>query len=149
MDSIWSPLVRNPRTADDELQYGQKIGQILQSFSTCWILQVTFQDYIPKWQIFVKEDDDSPKMITKWRYPSIVWDGHPVLGFMAESEFKDAKGNAPAESSDQLRAQGAPSLRAHSSTRMCIGSHRADLQQESKEGLLRECTETSLATEKS
>ena len=34
------------------------------------ILQVNFQNYIPKWQIFVEQDDDIPNMIIKWRYLS-------------------------------------------------------------------------------
>ena len=32
-------------------------------------------------------------MILKRRYPSTVLDGHPVLGFMAETDFKDAQGS--------------------------------------------------------
>ena len=31
---------------------------------------------------------------SKWRYPSTVWDGNPVLGFMAESDFTDAQGKS-------------------------------------------------------
>ena len=57
------------------------------------ILEVTVKDYIPKWQIAVEQDDDFPTMILKLRYPSTVWDGHPVLGFMAETDFKDGQGN--------------------------------------------------------
>ena len=31
------------------------------------ILEVTFKDCIPKWQTFVRRDDDFPTMILKWR----------------------------------------------------------------------------------
>ena len=72
------------------LQAGQKIGRDAAKFQyLLQILQVNFQDYIPKWQIFVEQDDDFPKMILKWRCPSTVWDGQPAIGFMAETNFKE------------------------------------------------------------
>ena len=54
------------------------------------ILKQTFKDYIPKWQIIFEPCDDFPTLILKWRHPSTVWEGHPVLGFMAETDFRDA-----------------------------------------------------------
>ena len=59
------------------------------------ILQVNFQDYIrniPKWQILLQHDDDMPKKPRTWQFPSTVWDGQPVIGFMAETTFEDAQG---------------------------------------------------------
>ena len=61
------------------------------------ILQVNLEDYIPKWQIFVEQDNDFPKMILKWRFLSTVWTGQPVMGFMAETDFENAQGQLPAE----------------------------------------------------
>ena len=55
-------------------------------------LQVNFQDYIPKWQIILQQDDDMPKRPLGWRYPATIWDGQPVIGFMAETNFEDAQG---------------------------------------------------------
>ena len=58
------------------------------------ILQVNFQNYIPKWQIFLQQDDDMPKRPRAWRYPSTIWDGQPVIDFMAETTFEDAQGKS-------------------------------------------------------
>ena len=71
------------------------LARIKQSSSTCYLLLQGLQcHYIPKWQIFVERDDDFPTMILKWKYPSTMWDGQPVLGFVAESDFKDAQGDS-------------------------------------------------------
>ena len=56
------------------------------------ILQVNLEDYIPKWQISVEQDDEIQKLILQchqWRSPTTVWDGQQVIGFMAEADFED------------------------------------------------------------
>ena len=37
------------------------------------ILDRTFKDYIPKWQIFVEHSDDFQIMVLQWKPPSTVW----------------------------------------------------------------------------
>ena len=49
------------------------------------ILQVQFQDYVPKYHIFVDQEDNVDKLIQYWQEPTTLWDGQPVLGFMAET----------------------------------------------------------------
>ena len=55
------------------------------------ILQVQFDDYIPKWQIFVEEEETVDKQLVHWQSPSTVWEGCPVLGFMAETHLSDLR----------------------------------------------------------
>ena len=53
------------------------------------ILQAHFQDYIPKYQIFVEQEDDVDKLVQHWQEPTTLWDGQPVIGFMAETYLDD------------------------------------------------------------
>ena len=53
------------------------------------ILQVNFGDYVPKWHIFVEQPKDTDKLILQWQSPTTVWTGHPVIDFMAETDFED------------------------------------------------------------
>ena len=53
------------------------------------ILQVNFGDYIPNRHIFVEKPEDIDKLIPQWQSPTTVWAGHPVIGFMAETDFED------------------------------------------------------------
>ena len=53
------------------------------------ILQVNFEDYIPNWQIFIKQPETIDKLIVQWQNPTTIWTGQPVLGFMAETDFDD------------------------------------------------------------
>ena len=53
------------------------------------ILQVQFQDYVPKYRIFVDKKDNVDKLIQFWQEPTTLWDGQPVLGFMAETYLDD------------------------------------------------------------
>ena len=53
------------------------------------ILQVHFQDYIPKYQIFVEQEDDVDKLVQHWQEPRTLWDGQPVIGFVAETYLDD------------------------------------------------------------
>ena len=81
------------RTADDDCDMDSRLARsskvpVLATHFSKSPTRTTFQ----KWQILVGRDDDFPRMILKWRYPSTVWDGNPVLGFMAESDFTDGQG---------------------------------------------------------
>ena len=55
------------------------------------ILQVQFHDYVPRYQIFMFDDSKIYKLIQQWQEPTTVWDGQPVLGFMAESFLDDLR----------------------------------------------------------
>ena len=52
------------------------------------ILQVQFQDYVPKYHIFVDQEDNADKLIQYWQEPTTL-DGQPVIGFMAETYIDD------------------------------------------------------------
>ena len=99
MDSSWNSMVQSSRTANDDCGMDKDWPDAAKFRYLLQILEVTFKDYIPKWQIFVEQDDDFPTMILKCRYPCTVWDGHPVLGFMKETDFKDDQGNYLKEAS--------------------------------------------------
>ena len=51
------------------------------------ILQVKFDDYIPKWHIFVERQEEVQKLVLQWQSPTAIWSGHAVIGFMAETDF--------------------------------------------------------------
>ena len=53
------------------------------------ILQVQFQDSVLKYHIFVDKEDNVDKPIQFWQEPTTVWDGKPVIGFMAETYLDD------------------------------------------------------------
>ena len=43
------------------------------------ILQVQFQDYVPRYHIFVDQEDDVDKLVQHWQQPTTIWDGQPVI----------------------------------------------------------------------
>ena len=53
------------------------------------ILQVNLGDYIPRYQIFVEQEEEVNKLVQHWLKPSTLWQGHPVIGFMADSYLDD------------------------------------------------------------
>ena len=53
------------------------------------ILQPNCEDYIPKWQIFVEQEETVQKHLVHWQSPTTIWEGRPVLGFMAETHLSD------------------------------------------------------------
>ena len=53
------------------------------------ILQVTLGDYVPNYQIFVEREEEVDKMVQHWQQPTTLWDGRPVIGFMAETHLDD------------------------------------------------------------
>ena len=53
------------------------------------ILQVNFDDFIPKWQIIVEQEEDVDELVKHWLSPSTLWEGRSVIGFMAETCLSD------------------------------------------------------------
>ena len=53
------------------------------------ILQVHFQDFVPRYHIFVEQEYDVDKLVQHWAEPTTLWDGQPVIGFMAETYLDD------------------------------------------------------------
>ena len=53
------------------------------------ILQVHYDDYVPRYQIFMLDDSKIYGSIQQWQKPTTIWDGKPVLGFMAETFLDD------------------------------------------------------------
>ena len=49
------------------------------------ILQVNLGNCIPKYQIFVEREEEVDKFVQYWQEPTTLWDGQPVIGFMAET----------------------------------------------------------------
>ena len=52
-------------------------------------LQVHYGDFVPRYQIFMFDDPKIYGSIQQWQEPTTVWDGKPVLGFMAETFLDD------------------------------------------------------------
>ena len=55
------------------------------------ILQVTLGNYVPRYQTFVEQGEEVDKMVPHWLHPTTLWDGRPVIGFMAETYLNDLK----------------------------------------------------------
>ena len=53
------------------------------------ILQVHYDDFVPRYHIFMHDDSKVYKSIQQWQEPTTIWDGTPVLGFMAETFLDD------------------------------------------------------------
>ena len=53
------------------------------------ILQAHYGDFIPRYQIFMFDDSKVYGSIPRWQEPTTVWDGKPVIGFMAETFLDD------------------------------------------------------------
>ena len=53
------------------------------------ILQVQFQDYVPRYHTFVEQEENVDKLLQHWQQPTTLWDGQPVIGFMAETYLDD------------------------------------------------------------
>ena len=53
------------------------------------ILQVHFNDYVPRYQIFMFDDSKIYGSIQQWQETTTIWDGTPVLGFMADTFLDD------------------------------------------------------------
>ena len=53
------------------------------------MLQVHYGDFVPRYQIFMFDDSKIYGSIKQWQEPTTIWDGKPVLGFMAETFLDD------------------------------------------------------------
>ena len=52
------------------------------------ILKVNLGDCIPRCQIFVEQEEED-SLVQHWMEPTTLWDGRPVIGFMADSYLDD------------------------------------------------------------
>ena len=53
------------------------------------ILQAHYGDYVPRYQIFLFDDSKIYGPCLQWQEPTTIWDGKPVIGFMAETFLDD------------------------------------------------------------
>ena len=53
------------------------------------ILQVHYGGFVPRYQIFMFDDSKIYGSIQQWQESTTIWDGKPVLGFMAETFLDD------------------------------------------------------------
>ena len=53
------------------------------------ILQAHYDDYVPRYQILMFDDSKIYGPCLQWQEPTTIWDGTPVLGFMAETFLDD------------------------------------------------------------
>ena len=53
------------------------------------ILQAHYGDFVSRYQIFMFDDSKIYGSIPRWQEPTTVWDGKPVLGFMAGTFLDD------------------------------------------------------------
>ena len=44
---------------------------------------------MPKYQIFIDKAETVDKLVQTWHEPTTIWDGQPILGFMAETYLDD------------------------------------------------------------
>ena len=92
MGAQWNPLVQSIEATNDDCHMVSRLGLMRQSSSTwCSILQVHFEDFIPRYQIFVEQEEDVDKLVQHWQEPTTLWDGQPVIGFMAETYLDDLR----------------------------------------------------------
>ena len=55
------------------------------------ILKASLGDYIPRYQIFVQVEEEVDALVLHWMASTTIWDGRPVIGFMADSYLDDLK----------------------------------------------------------
>ena len=53
------------------------------------LLETSYPDYVPKYQILMYDDSKINGPCLQWQAPTTIWDGTPVLGFMAETFLDD------------------------------------------------------------
>ena len=53
------------------------------------ILQAHYGDYVPRYQILMFDDSKIYGPCLQWQEPTTIWDGKPVMGFMAETFLDD------------------------------------------------------------
>ena len=53
------------------------------------ILEAQFKDYVPRYQILMYDDSKIYGPCRQWQEPSTIWEGTPVMGFMAETYVDD------------------------------------------------------------
>ena len=53
------------------------------------ILEAQYKDYVPRYQILMFDDTKIYGPCLQWQEPSTIWEGTPVMGFMAETFLDD------------------------------------------------------------
>ena len=53
------------------------------------IPQVHVEDCVPNYHIFAEQEENVDKLVQHWQQPTTLWDGQPVIGFMAETYLDD------------------------------------------------------------
>ena len=53
------------------------------------ILEAQYKDYVPRYQILIFDDSKIYGPCRQWQEPSTIWEGTPVMGFMAETFVDD------------------------------------------------------------
>ena len=53
------------------------------------ILQAHYGDYVPRYQILIFDDSKIDGPCLQWQEPTTIWNGTPVIGFMAETFLDD------------------------------------------------------------
>ena len=53
------------------------------------ILEAQYKDYVPRYQILMFDDSKIYGPCRQWQEPSTIWEGTPVMGFMAETFVDD------------------------------------------------------------
>ena len=53
------------------------------------ILDAQFKDYVPRYQILMFDDSKIYGQCRQWQEPSTIWEGTPVMGFMADTCVDD------------------------------------------------------------
>ena len=89
MDSQCDSLVQSIGTANHDRGLVPRLEDACKFQYLLQILQVQFQDYVPKYQIFVDREEIVDALCKHWQEPTTLWDGQPVLGFMAETFLDD------------------------------------------------------------
>ena len=95
LDSCLHPAVQHSPAAHDDSCVDTELARCLGVSVPLRRYRLNLSDYLPRWQILVEQQDGLPSMTLRWRAPSRVWQGHPVLGFMADTDFQAPTGKLP------------------------------------------------------
>ena len=90
-------MVQQAQPANHAVHLGENMGSrsIVPVLARHHLMELP--NYLPRWRTFCENCDNLPKNTLRWKEPSTTWRGHPVLGFMSDTDFKDSKGSIPAE----------------------------------------------------
>ena len=91
MGPQWNTLVQSLTATHDAHCMVPRLGRCKQVpvQYLMQILQAHYGDFVPRYQIFMFDDSKIYGSIPRWQEPTTVWDGKPVIGFMAETFLDD------------------------------------------------------------